>query len=263
LADPSGFDVDRAERLLRETNPVDVVLRSDMLAALINSYPLGEGFEPLFEKLISRVGGTLFAKDTKGCNAAHRACISHTRDTAALLFLCDMDGREPGDLHQTTGEAHRRRTYLHLAAEKKWHRVVEWLLKEYVDVEQKDMDGKTAWDVAFENNDGVLMSILATLHVARQIEEAEYNEIRSKETKSKETKGKETESKETKSGKRKDKVRRHWFRMNSDDRCEYLMKRFDLPNAADERYRYPTFKLFAIFKNNVGPLLLAFQMNKR
>jgi hypothetical protein len=222
LANPSDFDINEAARLLRDTNMGDDLSRSDVLAALVNSYPSPkEGVQPIFKQLVRRVGDILFAKDIKKCNAGHRACIYHTQDTAALLFLCEMEKREPEILGQTTGEAHKKRTYLHLAAENKWHRVVEWLLKAKVNVrmEQEDMDKKTAWDVAFEGNDGIVMSMFAMRHVARQVEYATAKNV---------------------------KVRRHWFRTSdNDEKLSELPKKGDGGDSA--------FKLFTISKNKVGP----------
>jgi CO dehydrogenase/acetyl-CoA synthase gamma subunit (corrinoid Fe-S protein) len=133
----------------------------------------------------------------------------------------EMEKREPEILGQTTGEAHKKRTYLHLAAENKWHRVVEWLLKAKVNVrmEQEDMDKKTAWDVAFEGNDGIVMSMFAMRHVARQVEYATAKNV---------------------------KVRRHWFRTSdNDEKLSELPKKGDGGDSA--------FKLFTISKNKVGP----------
>jgi hypothetical protein len=251
LGIPLGFDIDEAERLLRVNDTENGFMPCDTLGALIiNKSHLEpkEGGEQLFKQLISRVGDILFAEDKNGCNAAHSACLYYPQDTVALLFLSEMVQRKPEIIGQTAGEAHRNRTYLHLAAKQKWSRVVEWLLKKNASIEQKDMDGEIAWDVAFGNNDGVVMSMLAVPHVARQIEEAKNNEIGSQETRS--------------IGTRRNEAKRYWFRMNSevsDDDCEYLMKRFDLPDESS----HAMFKLFIISKNSVGLLLLASQIHER
>jgi hypothetical protein len=226
LANSSDFDIDEAVRLLRDNNMGDDLSRSDVLAALVNSYPSPkEGVQPIFKQLVRRVGDTLFAEDIKECNAAHRACIYHTQDTAALLFLWEMARQKSEILGQTTGEAHKKRTYLHLAAEKKWHRVFEWLLKAKVNVkmEQEDMDKKMACDVAFEENDGIVMSMFAMRHVARQIENATAKNV---------------------------KVRRHWLRTSDNDE-----KLSELPKKGDGGDS--PLKLFTISKNKVSPSRLA------
>jgi ankyrin repeat protein len=248
LRGSAGFDVDKAEYLLRRDDINSDIMRSDMLGALVidNSHLMREaGVEQSFQQLTSRFGDALFATDPDGCNAAHRACIYHAEDTVALLFLGEMVKRKPEVIGQKAGEAHKQRTYLHLAAGRGWYRVVQWLLKENASVEQKDTDGKTAWDVAFEEKNLVMMSMIATRLVACHLDgEAITNRDPSQQENI-----------------RGSDVRRHWFRMNSNDWCKSLTKLSEVPDRRDREEAM--FKLFTISKNNVSPLLLASQMNKR
>jgi hypothetical protein len=172
-------DVNRAVDLL--SNIDDHISRSDLLVFLINdhSFKKTKGVEPLFQELISRHSEALFKDDNDGNHAAYRACIRYSDDAAALQLLREMHKCRPEFIHQTSIEASRQRTYLHLATEMRWDRVVGWLLERNVGLELKDKDGKMAWEISFDNNDGVVMSMLATYHVTRQVADDESRESQS------------------------------------------------------------------------------------
>jgi hypothetical protein len=250
--DGAGFDIDEVERLLRDNNIGHDISSCDTLAGIVNHYAhFGGHVERNCKQLTACLGDALFAEDTNGSNAAHRACIYGWQDIVTLLFLDEMAQCRPEIIGRTAGEAYRKRTYLHLAAKKKWHRVVEWLLERNASMDQKDMDGKTAWDVAFEKNDGVVMSMIATRLVGRQIDtgEAKPNEIKGNSAKSAKVEIDPGQGEKI----RGSKVRRHWFRMNSGCRCGFLMKLSGLPNESDKGINaYIPFKLFTISRNNVG-----------
>jgi hypothetical protein len=221
----------------------------------------------------------LFEEDNNGSNAAYRACLRFNDDTAALQLLRTMYNCRSEFIYQTPIKAYKHRTYLHLAAEKNWDRVVEWLLERNVSMEVEDDDGKLAWEIAFENYAGVVMSVFAVYHVVRQNGNNESRAIQSERDGVEGNKAKggkveriDLESKEierckvgvnaAKSNEIKDgQVRRHWFRVSEGSNDIRLVKYSDLSGTLGGTNKW-TFKLFTISENKASSSQLLHYIDK-
>jgi hypothetical protein len=270
-------DINQAANLLHGIEKTKS--RIDTLAVVILMNRGKINVESFVQQLTSAHSHVLFTENQYGCNAAHRACINGFDDTVALHFLQGMFQRDPEVIDKRAGKAYKQRTCLHLATDKRLHRVLEWLLERNANMEQKDEDGKTAWDIAFEGNDSVAMSMFATYHVARQVgdderravlnerndiennqvknekiesNEVESNEVESNEIESSEVGGNAAKSNEAESNEVKnEKVRRHWFRVGEGIHSIQLEKHSD-PSGTLGFTNKRTFKLFTISENKAS-----------
>jgi ankyrin repeat protein len=97
------------------------------------------------------------AKYANGCTVAHRVCFGGFPYPAVRSFLSQILESSPDLIDATTDDLLKKRTCLHIAVAEKDHMLVDLILQKGANATIPDRDGKTAWELAFEDSQDMSM----------------------------------------------------------------------------------------------------------